>query len=150
MRSYRDKVRRLSDHRLLNALRYQHIHSFPPEYVEACREELLQRGYTMEEIARELERFHHPDRDVPLTRLEYYRRRQHLVRWRWIWLGTLTFLIAVLLHAQQTAAPYASLLALIALMVLVLLLWVQFQLNALEKAVASSDDRSKDGEQGSP
>ncbi len=104
----------------------------------------------MEEIARELERFHHPDRDVPLTRLEYRRRRQHLIRWRWIWLGTLAFLIAVLLRAQQTVAPYAPLLALIALVVLVLLLRVQFQLNALEKAVASSDSWSRDGEQGSP
>jgi len=79
----------------------------------------------MEEIARELERFHHPDRDIPLTRLEYHRRRQHLIRWRWVWLGSLTFLIVLLLHPQQTAAPYASLLALIALAVLVLLLRVQ-------------------------
>ncbi len=140
MRSLCDKVRRLSDERLLNALRYQDLHPFPPEYLECCRQELLRRGYTIQELAREIERFRYPERTIPLTRIEYRRQRRLLLRRRWLLLGTL-ILLGILLLSPAAFPPSAkTLLGTAALVTLLLILRVQFRLNALDKEAATVSD----------
>lgn len=123
----------MSTTRLLNALRFKDLHHFPREYLDACMDELIQRGFSREDIYREIEREQHPEKQIPPTRFTLLEQLRRLRFFRLVALAIMVLSAFFSWQAHWTNPLATSLFGVLSFGAFLWFLRLQYKLQKLSK-----------------